>query len=316
MKKTLYTILLVLLLLLVLIFPQMMFNATVEGVKLWFYKVIPGLFITFIITGCLNHYVKPDKKMGLIYIILSGLLCGFPIGAINCVGMKSEINKTFCNKKSVNTKVMENIIDNVIGYCNITSPSFLINYIYYNLLNASVSFTRFMVCTYSPVIILILFNIIKSYIKGKINGKKENIESKYNVTVETNNKKNDKFITVFDKSLNAAITNSLKLCGYIVIFSCVSALICKFLNAGIVTCVICGFIEITNGLYMTCNCVDNDYLKYIILMSTNAWGGVSTFMQTIGIVGSDNLNIKKYIYQKLMLTLLTLVISSIMIYVL
>ncbi|MDO5382874.1 MAG: hypothetical protein Q4F06_09220 [Eubacteriales bacterium] len=207
---------------------------------------------------------------------------------------------------------MNNIIDNIIGYCNITSPSFLINYIYYNLLNKSVNYMKFIVCTYLPVIILLFINITKGYMQERIGRKNESVKLENNIK----DGMNDKFITVFDKSLNAAITNSLKLCGYIVIFSCVSALICSFFNNGIITCIICGFIEITNGLYMTSCYMENDSLKYIILMSINAWGGVSTLMQTIGIVGSDNLNIKKYIYQKLMLTLLTLVISSIMIYVL
>ena len=83
--------------------------------------------------------------------------------------------------------------------------------------------------------------------------------------------------------------------------------------------IICSLLEITNGIYLIASSDISASVKAAFILTANAFGGISTLMQTIGITGTSNnnngINIKKYIYQKIMLSLATAGISLLLIYV-
>ncbi len=282
--------------------PNIIINATLKGIKLWALSVMPGLLVAMIITGCINYYMPVNSRLGLVFIIFISVLCGFPIGAINCINYK---------KQSDNRIIDNIIIDNITGYCNISSPGFVIGYIYYGNMNNSITIVEFLITVYLPVIILCALQLIKY----PVNNNNRNSDKE---PININSHKN--FFNVLDNAIIKSIDNVLKMCGYIVIFSCICSmadvLIGRFNYANMI---ICSLLEITNGIYLIASSDISASVKAVFILTANAFGGISTLMQTIGIAGTtDNnngINIKKYIYQKIMLSLVTAGISLLLVYV-
>ena len=243
------------------------------------------------------------------------------------------------------------IIDNITGYCNISSPGFVIGYIYYGTINNSITIIKFLIAVYLPVIILCAVQLIK-YPVNNNNNKNSNKEPINNCTAKifynrtsntrykvnlnsyniqhTDNMCNNgrqhtinshkNFFNVLDNAIIKSIDNVLKMCGYIVIFSCICSMTdVLFGRFNYINMIICSLLEITNGIYLIASSDISASVKAAFILTANAFGGISTLMQTIGIAGTSNnnngINIKKYIYQKIMLSLATAGISLLLIYV-
>ena len=255
--------------------PHIIINATLKGIKLWALSVMPGLLVAMIITGCINYYMPANSRLGLVFIIFISVLCGFPIGAINCINYKNQSDSR--------------IIDNITGYCNISSPGFVMGYIYYGNMNNSITIIEFLVAVYLPVIILCVLQFIKYPVNST--NRNSNKESINNCTAKIfyNRISNTRY-KVNLNSYNIQHTDNM----------------CN------------------NGRQHTINSHKNFFnisasVKAAFILTANAFGGISTLMQTIGIAGTSNnnngINIKKYIYQKIMLSLATAGISLLLIYV-
>lgn len=282
--------------------PHIIINATLKGIKLWALSVMPGLLVAMIITGCINYYMPANSRLGLVFIIYISVLCGFPIGAINCINYKNQSDNR--------------IIDNITGYCNISSPGFVMGYIYYGNMNNSITIIEFIVAVYLPVIILCALQLIKYPVNST--NRNNNNRNSNKEPININSHKN--FFNVLDNAIIKSIDNVLKMCGYIVIFSCICSMADVLLGRfNYANMIICSLLEITNGIYLIASSDICASVKAVFILTANAFGGISTLMQTIGIAGTtDNnngINIKKYIYQKIMLSLVTAGVSLLLIYV-
>ena len=153
--------------------PHIIINATLKGIKLWALSVMPGLLVAMIIIGCINYYMPVNSRLGLVFIIFISVLCGFPIGAINCINYKKQSDSR--------------IIDNITGYCNISSPGFVIGYIYYGTINNSITIIKFLIAVYLPVIILCAVQLIKYPVNNNNNKNNKNNKNNNNNSERNNN---------------------------------------------------------------------------------------------------------------------------------
>ena len=268
----------------VICFPETAFNGAVAGLKLWAQVVLPGLFPAMIITSCILCLFPMNNKASYLYICAAGLLCGFPVGAFLCGQLHKDENEKICEK--------------LMAFCNMSSPSFVMNYIIYSCLGQTGSILKILLCIYLPAIegtMAVLF----------INRNALNTEK----ASDTASKTEFPGITeMIDTSIWNSIQSMLKMGGYIVVFSCLSSYICMlpFKNPCI-TALICGITEITNGIYYISRLPACFSFKLVFILAVNAFGGLSTVMQTAGITKRSGLSIKKYICFKLLLTLLTII---------
>lgn len=275
--------------------PHILVTSTINGIKLWGLKVVPGLFIAFIIVGCLNYYIPENTDKGIWLCLITGIFSGFPAGAFNCA-------KYYQLHKDTTS------ID-IMAYCNISSSGFVINYIYYEILSCNMPFVVFIACVYIPVIILSVITIVKS--KSKNKHKKNQDKTKFSHCKADNYN----FITMLNQTLNETINSILKLGGYIVLFSCICAYIdLLFKNMPFINIFLCSISEITNGMYLAAAC--DIPLKTPVILMINAFGGISTLMQTAGITKSMNvdMNLRKYVINKIKLALLTGLTSFILLW--
>lgn len=273
----------------VIVFPSVAFNGALSGLKLWAQVVLPGLFPAMIITSCILCLFPMKAGLSYLYICVTGLLCGFPVGAFLC--------------SQVHERKDENICEKLMAFCNMSSPSFVMNYIILSNLRESLGMTKILLCIYLPAIegaaVILLAN------RKELMGEKNSKETYH---AEQEGKGFPGITEIIDNSIWNAIRNMLKLGGYIVVFSCLSAYICMIpIKNPCITAVICGITEITNGIYLISHLNIDIFYKTLLILAVNAFGGLSTVMQTAGITKRSGLNIKKYICFKLLLTVLTVI---------
>lgn len=273
----------------VIVFPSVAFNGALSGLKLWAQVVLPGLFPAMIITSCILCLFPMKAGLSYLYVCITGLLCGFPVGAFLC----SQIHE----------RKEENICEKLMAFCNMSSPSFVMNYIILSNLGEDFGVIKILLCIYLPAVegaaAILLINR-KDIVGEKI--------SKENPTTKREDKIFPGITEMIDNSIWNAIQSMLKLGGYIVVFSCLSAYICMIpVKNPCITAVICGITEITNGIYLISHLNIDIFYKALLILAVNAFGGLSTVMQTAGITKRSGLNIKKYICFKLLLTVLTVI---------
>ncbi len=297
---------LLVLFLIVITTPETAFEGCINGLSLFGLKVFPALFAAFLISSCILNLLPQKSNSGYLFIIAAGLLCGFPTGAFCCCTFHdNNRNETLCEK--------------IMAYCNISSPSFMLNYIYITCLEKSVNLITFITVTYVPAIFMIILICLnhKRKISNQINNKIKPDTPLFLKKI-TNSSKKDfvDFPSVLDNAVINSVNSMLKLGGYIILFSIAALYIRNLLSFNrFLYSIACGIIEITNGLFYISKEFNSLNLRFILTVAINSFGGISTIMQTCGIIKNSGLSIKKYIYHKMIYCLLCTALSIIMVYV-
>ncbi len=291
---------LIILLALLIICPETTFSSAKHGLTLWADSVLPGIFPAMIITSCILSLCPMNPSVKYMYVAVCGLLGGYPLGAILCKKLCSEDGGSSFNLKISNL---------IMAYCNISSPSFVLNYILRMSCFRDINTAKILFCIYAPSI-LALASIMFVNRKFIISGNSPDSAHSEEINRAS-------FTDVLDTSIWQAINNSLKLGGYIVLFACISGFVVNFpYFKPVIKAITCGILEITNGISLI-NSLDTSYgFKILAILAVNSFGGISTIMQTTGMIKGSNLSIKKYIYHKLLLCGLTVVTALPVIYVL
>lgn len=265
-------------------------QGVISGLYLFGLKVFPGLFISFIITNILVRLIEYKKINNPWILVAAGLMTGFPNGAYIC---------SWYHKNNPESR----LADMLAGIINIPSPAFLISYVYINILEKCIDIYTFLIITYLPVILCCVV-IIVLY--------KDNL--KYNK--ESHNKVNKGLLfSFFEEAVNSSVNTVLKLGAYIILFSVIVSLVMYLIPDDIAGLVAAYPLEISNGLAII---KDSGMAADILVFMTvllDAFGGMCIIMQT-RCVCNHYISIKKYIYQKLVLCMITLVTAMLLIYVL
>lgn len=266
------------------------------GLTLWACTVLPGIFPASLLGSLLLRRINVPDKLEKMYIIIFGMLTGFPCAAI----LFSHYAVRHPHDKSMSA---------ALAYCNISSPSFLLNYIYGFEVMQRIPMWVLLVTVYGSslaglggVFILRKSKVrsykntrIKSYIKyifkvliprifylaySWIKRKKPKNERNYVKTVR--NKHTNNIKSSFSKEIpSTAIMEScclsmIKTCGYIILFAALSEYLMYFseklftMSAKLFTIsvnpfirntltgIFCGLLEITTGINVLCSQTDLD----------------------------------------------------------
>lgn len=217
-------------------------------------------------------------------------MTGFPNGAYICA---------WYHKNNPESR----LADMLAGIINIPSPAFLISYVYINILEKCIDIYTFLIITYLPVIIC-SFVVIALY-KDKV---RDNVKS-------VNKMSKGLMLRFFEKAVDSSINTALKLGAYIILFSVIVNIVIYLIPDNMAGLVVAYLLEISNGLAIIKN---SDLAADVFILMTvllDAFGGVCIIMQT-RCVCNNYISIKKYIYQKLVLCIVTLITAMLLIYVL
>lgn len=306
-SKTVLTIVILLAITIFIISPSDCMDATARGLRVWTLNVVPALFPFFILTRIiilLNQTSIPtlDKfttkcfrtqNAGLAYFL--SILSGYPIGA-------KLISSSYDNGS-----IDQITATKMFSFCSTSGPMFIIGTVGIGIFkSAKVGY------------VLLIGHIIGSFLNGLLYRGKFTPENQFKPNINK---------TTLNEIMFDSINSILMVGGYIVFASVIielmqvstlmpnfASLICKItpFEYDAVYSVLCGLIEITNGLILLGGVNISLNIKIILASIIIAFSGIcimlqsNTFLNKIGIKKSTML--KQKITQALFSGLVTFLI--------
>ena len=279
--------LVIILIVLAILFPKTICMGTLNGLRLWSTQLVPSLLITLVMSGILIKLMHLKKLFIIQRIDLISIICILS-GLPNAAYIYSSVRLT---------KKERRYLSEIIGFINISSPGFVFNYIYNNCLNSEVNIIIFVFLCYFPSFIMIIINrcIYFSKEEAYFNNSCGNV-----LLID--------FCHIINESVEKAVRSILSIGVYVCIFSCLVCFISVFAINNNLYGIITGFFEISNGIYIISGSMVPSYIKMIIMLIINSFAGICTLFQTMIFI-KDKIIIKKYIYQKIELTLITAILG-------
>lgn len=281
-------------------------EGSVNGLILWFNTVVPTLLPFMIMSSILiglhgekllHKLLSPvtSKLLGLSaagnYVFFIGMFCGYPLGAKTAADLLRE-------KRISSGEAMY-----LMNFCNNISPIFTISFICNTLLCNTKIIPYALLLLYGIPLILGLFT--KKYYLGST------AVGTYNDKLSSPASKND-LLRILDHSINNAALTSLKLGGYIILFSVFCSLIehLRILPEAIKTVFIM-LLEVTTGCR---HCVSSPLLSHAnltipALFACATFGGLSGIAQTSGMISDTELSLKQYVLFRIVCSVIVFIIS-------
>ncbi|MFA9375687.1 MAG: transporter [Lachnotalea sp.] len=305
MKKTIYSIAIIILFIFIFLYPSDSVGAAKSGLLLWFNVIIPNLlpfmilsnliislnaasYITFLFAPILK-YILGISKEGC-YAVITGFLCGYPMGAKVTADLVS------------NKKISKAEGSYLLSFCNNVSPIFIINYIVNETLKSSSLLKPVFIILYSsPILCAFLLNPLY---KKKLHPSTNKITpSTYDVPVD---------FRLIDNAIMNGFEAITKLGGYIILFALISQMLTHIpLPNAFVKYWLISLTEITNGVSLVSSSSLSFSYRFIIVLSSVSFGGISCVAQTQSMIKNSELPITHYILSKILNMSITLMLCLI-----
>lgn len=288
-----------------LLFPQTALLSARDGLLLWYHQVLPVIF-PFMFLGTLAvHTVKASDLPALLtrplmrifhcsaygaFVILSGFLCGFPIGAF----LTADLYRT--------GKISQREARLLLGFANNLSPGFILSYISVQQMQLPHEAGWF------------LFQILgAALLSGRIDARKYHLSAidevdrneESSISAEHTN-----LFSLIDSCLYDSMSNALRLGAYIMLFAILTGAIKKAVPvSNPVVLLLTSGMEVTAGVHMIAESGLSASAKYIAVSALGAFGGLSALAQSAGIAGMDQSILLHYIKSRVKITLLAIGLS-------
>ena len=279
-------LLMLLLLLLLLIFHKETILGTEQGLLLWYQTLVPSLLPFILITNALsetNSYQAaaasvPKHLSARIYeltAIVLGNLCGYPIGGKLLNGFVEDALLSPQRSRQL------------LALSSQASPMFLIGYVHLHILKNALPLPVFLISIYLPVGI------------GYMIKRQRQNDASPSVPVRSG-------LCVKDTFLNA-VRIMVMIGIYVILFSILLTILLPYCQHT-VSRLLLSFLEITTGLQLLDSLFLPIRLKTALLCALCAFGGLCSGFQVRGVMEPANVNIKKYLLDKIYLSAGTFVI--------
>lgn len=284
-------ILLFLLLFLLLLFPETATEGSKNGLILWATVLVPSLLPFSVLTSLVRQKIQGTP---LKYLLLTaGILSGYPIGA--------KISGELYRDGALSQK--ESLF--FAGFTNNPSAMFVIFFVAENLLHLSNEKYIFYLFVLLSSLAGSLTFVLLSHIFQKKNQPPCRQVSVPGISLPKANVSLPKSPVSIGETLDAEISASalllLKIGGYIMMFSILTAMLQKvtFLPLPI-KLLIGGLLEITTGNAMLCQTAFPHSIKIILSLAITTFGGLSAAAQTNSVLQNTGLSFIHYVIIKLL----------------
>ena len=285
MKKKLIFLCLLLFIAYILTAPKDAVNAASVGLVLWYTRVLPTLLPFVILSNILmdSNYLQYLNKITAplvsrlipvsdngAFVLLSGFLFGFPIGSKNCAALLAS------------GKITRREADVLFIITNNISPVFVTSFILYTQL-----------ILYFPALLLgsILLSTDSRHTKD---------HTAFHAQKQPASGSQMNF-KIIDTGIMDGFETLTRLGGYIMLFSMIASLLQKLPVPRVVTLILTGMVEITNGIAMLPDSGLPQSVQYVLAVVYTAFGGLSGIAQTSSMIRDTPLSIKRYCIAKLLL---------------
>ena len=278
-----------------LLIPMLFLSAEVTegartGLLLWYHSVVPALFPFMVISGLIvsgggiTYIMSPFYKilhplLGLshngCYVLISGLLCGYPMGAKTCAEFSAD------KRISVNEGKF------LMAICNHPSPMFILGYVY-PWFSKYLNIADLLIAVYLPIIIIAFIAKQRYSFSNK----------QYSVNDPTKIRNSSDSM---EEHILSSIEVLCKIGGYLVLFSIAIILInkCSFLPKSLRLGFI-GLMEMTTGIREFAG-IRDWRIGYVASVASLTFGGLSGIFQTKSVLEHKKeagLSVRPYILWK------------------
>lgn len=297
-RLSVYTIAAISLIAMILLCPGQCLNFSLNGLNLWFTKMIPALFPFMVLSGIIIRMkiTEPCVKIlspvlgrifrvndNCIYGIVIGFLCGFPMGAHTAAQLYE--NKMITKKEAAF----------LLSFCNNIGPVYFVSFVM-----PSIGFTSYGLCLFGMYGLPFLYGIFLRYFIYRDISPAHHAQG-------TQGQAALSLAGALDGALEGALINIARLGGYMVIFNLlfiIPGLISDLFHlSGLHRLIFTGsagcLLEITGGISLLGK--GAPYLVLCIL----PFGGLSCIAQTAGMIRNTDLSLTEYIMHKMILTAIT-----------
>ncbi len=264
-----------------LINPSLCIQAAGEGLRLWYSQVLPALFPSMILTSliirsslitCLLSKIHILRRLPTAHILplLSGILCGYPIGAKTCRDLYASGALT------------QNDIKRMNCFVHTPSPMFMLGYVS-TICLPSVNPAKLLLSVYLPIPALIFLSY--RLLPADPAPSRQNFSSKLTFSMD-----------LFDDVYNKSVQILIKIAGYLMLFTIINRLLLHlFPQASLFLIPLSGILEMTYGIRFT----SDQSLPFLIRETLTAFflgfGGFSTMLQVRDALPKDMFYPKSYL---------------------
>lgn len=305
-------------LILLLCFPTISMKGAKSGLLLWFETILPVLFPFMItirlledlkLTEGINRLLSPvicrifSVSPAASFTIVSGFLCGFPLGAKSCANCV------------VNGSLSKEEGQYVLSFCNNVSPSFLLGYITVVLLNQEGA-SFFIISILSAIItgrMLYLVYYRKTLKRHIPTAQMHDSGTALSDTATHEPKKKQTLLQLLDRNILSCAEVLVKVGGFMILFSILSQLafhtVLKFQDEipnliQSVLLFLCGTLEVTQGTSFVSEAISRgmicshflptEQIKIVLILILTSFGGFSAIAQTQSVISKSGLSIRQY----------------------
>lgn len=297
MKKSILGAASVAVLLLLLLAPRLAFSGAQNGLVLWSQTVLPTLLPFMICSnvivalGAVNLLTLPFRPLlhrvlrlseAGSYVFVSGLLCGYPMGAKTCSEFLEE------------RRISPSEAKYLLSVCNHPSPMFLLGYVA-SCLSGETPVFLILLSLYLPILPLSLISRRVYHVSRDI----------------CHSDTTDKASLSFDQTMMKSIEVMVKIGGYIMLFSILAKYVplLPIKSAGSQAFLL-GIVEITTGI-QSISMALSGFHQALAIVAITAFGGLSGIFQTKSVLPemkNAGLSIRHYIFWKLLHSFLSCII--------
>ena len=308
MKKS---FLLLILLIFMLLHPAITVTGASNGLLLWYSSVVPALFPFMVLSslivasGSLSVLMAPVQLvlgplLGLsaegCYTLLSGLVCGFPMGAKTCAD--------FFSRGQISLKEGKFLM----AVCNHASPMFLLGYVY-PLFHGNLPLWKLLAAVYGPALLLALPAKLL-YRNGAPAGRKPKMQEIPGPNPPFPNQSNPGNLSA-DEAILSSVEVLCRIGGLLILFSIAVEFLrgARQLPAGL-RLFLMGAMEMTTGIRELAAALPYPY-SVAAACASLTFGGLSGIFQTKAALGAlaqkkkAGLSIRQYCAWKLLYACLT-----------
>ena len=307
-KKIIFSVVIILIIVEILMFPSEAISYAATGLTLWFQNMVPALFPFMVLSGLIIRLDLAPSILKILhpllykvfrtdiyceYAILMGFLCGYPMGAI--------IIKDLLAQEKISLKQA----DYLLTFCNNIGPVFFCSLVL-------PVFDR----EYHKILLLGMYGVPLAYglfmrytvFRNVFFAKDcQNTSPQKQISAS----RDVDFSNAFTDSLNQAVSASLFLGGCMIFFNMLRFLPMHYFENNILLSSITSWLlEVNGALFMTKDLYACGLkMTSLLLIPFLAVGGLSCLCQTIGILSSTQCNVSKYMFHKIMQWLIWLMIT-------
>lgn len=289
MKKIIPIIILSYICLEMLINSSLCLKAALLAFSIWKENVFPALFPFFVISSLLLNYGFVNilgnvfKKFMKLFNINKDCAYVFVMSIVSGIPSNAKYTKDLYLKGIIN----ENEASKILCFTHFSNPLFILGTISIVFLNNKLLGLLILICQYitNMFIGLILRNYYPSYENKKVN----------------TNEKQLPFSISFNKSIKDSMETLLLILGTITVCLVLYAILNEKLHCtGILEGIVSGIIEMTIGSKMISLVNISNNIKAIIIVMILSFGGLSTHLQVLSIIGDTKIKYFPYLISRLL----------------